>query len=196
MKVSELILETLPVGDLQCNFTILGDPVSRKAIVWDPGGDAEMLIEPLVKLDLQVKLFTHTHAHLDHFLASTKLKEATGQNWHCTVTICFFGTCWMIIAGCSEFLLKKLLHWINGWKMKSKLRWNVLRSRLFIRQGTRPVPCFFVWKAKAVDCRWDSFPGLNCPYRFIGRWLSVDWEIHSGKLYRLDEDISVINGFG
>jgi hydroxyacylglutathione hydrolase len=74
MKVSELIVETLPVGQLQCNFTILGDPVSRKAIVVDPRGDAEMLIEPLVKLDLLVKLIIHTHAHLDHFLASAKLK--------------------------------------------------------------------------------------------------------------------------
>ena len=78
MNVPELILETLPVGHLQCNCTILGDPVSRKAIVVDPGGDAEMLIERLVELDLQVERIIHTHAHLDHFLASGKMKEATG----------------------------------------------------------------------------------------------------------------------
>ncbi|MDG1176939.1 MAG: MBL fold metallo-hydrolase [SAR324 cluster bacterium] len=78
MNVPELIVETLPVGHLQCNCTILGDPVSRKAIVVDPGGDAEMLIERLVELDLQVERIIHTHAHLDHFLASGKMKEATG----------------------------------------------------------------------------------------------------------------------
>ncbi len=78
MNVPELIVETLPVGYLQCNCTILGDPVSRKAIVVDPGGDAEMLIERLVELDLQVERIIHTHAHLDHFLASGKMKEATG----------------------------------------------------------------------------------------------------------------------
>ena len=78
MTVPELIVETLPVGHLQCNCTILGDPVSRKAIVVDPGGDAEMLIERLVELDLQVERIIHTHAHLDHFLASGKMKEATG----------------------------------------------------------------------------------------------------------------------
>ena len=78
MNVPELILETLPVGHLQCNCTILGDPVSRKAIVVDPGGDAEMLIERLVELDLHVERIIHTHAHLDHFLASGKMKEATG----------------------------------------------------------------------------------------------------------------------
>ena len=78
MNVPELIVETLPVGHLQCNCTILGDPVSRKAIVVDPGGDAEILIERLVELDLQVERIIHTHAHLDHFLASGKMKEATG----------------------------------------------------------------------------------------------------------------------
>ena len=44
MKVAELTVEILPVGHLQCNCTIVGDPVSRKAIVVDPGGDAELLI--------------------------------------------------------------------------------------------------------------------------------------------------------
>jgi hydroxyacylglutathione hydrolase len=79
MKVSELIVETLPVAHLQCNCTILGDPVSWKAIMVDPGGDAELLIERLLELDLQVERIIKTHAHLDHFLATGKLKEATGS---------------------------------------------------------------------------------------------------------------------
>ncbi len=32
-----LIRETFPVGPLQCNCTIIGDPVTKKAIVVDPG---------------------------------------------------------------------------------------------------------------------------------------------------------------
>ncbi|MBC8258154.1 MAG: MBL fold metallo-hydrolase [SAR324 cluster bacterium] len=80
MSETNLIVETLPVGPLQCNCTILGDTVSRKAIVVDPGGDAEILLERLLELDLQVEQIIHTHAHLDHFLASGKMKEATGAN--------------------------------------------------------------------------------------------------------------------
>jgi len=76
MTVPELIVETLAVGHIQCNCTILGDPVSRKAIVVDPGGDAEMLIARLVELDLQVERIIHTHAHLDHFLASGKIERS------------------------------------------------------------------------------------------------------------------------
>ena len=32
-----LIRETFPVGPLQCNCTLIGDPISKKAIVVDPG---------------------------------------------------------------------------------------------------------------------------------------------------------------
>ena len=78
MNDADIIVETIPVGPLQCNCTILGDLVSRKAIVVDPGGDSEILLERLVELNLQVERIIHTHAHLDHFLASGKMKEATG----------------------------------------------------------------------------------------------------------------------
>jgi len=51
MNDADIIVETIPVGPLQCNCTILGDLVSRKAIVVDPGGDAEILLERLVELE-------------------------------------------------------------------------------------------------------------------------------------------------
>ncbi len=73
-----LLIKTLPVGPLQCNCTILGDRVSKNAVVIDPGGDAERLLALLAELELRVVRIIHTHAHLDHFLASGKMKEATG----------------------------------------------------------------------------------------------------------------------
>ena len=60
MNDADIIVETIPVGPLQCNCTILGDLVSRKAIVVDPGGDAEILLERLVELNLQVERIIHT----------------------------------------------------------------------------------------------------------------------------------------
>ena len=44
-----LIRETFPVGPLQCNCTIIGDPVTNKAIVVDPGGDHELILARLEK---------------------------------------------------------------------------------------------------------------------------------------------------
>ena len=44
-----LIRETFPVGPLQCNCTIIGDPVTKKAIVVDPGGDHELILARLLR---------------------------------------------------------------------------------------------------------------------------------------------------
>ena len=36
-----MIVETFPVGLLQCNCTIVGDETSREAMVIDPGDDPD-----------------------------------------------------------------------------------------------------------------------------------------------------------
>ncbi|MFT0212331.1 MBL fold metallo-hydrolase [Pseudomonas sp. F1_0610] len=77
-----LIRETFPVGPLQCNCTIIGDPLTKKAIVVDPGGDHELILARLDQLGLKVVSIIHTHAHLDHFLASGLMKEKTGASLH------------------------------------------------------------------------------------------------------------------
>ena len=74
----KLIHEWFPVGPLQCNCSIIGDPLSRKALVVDPGGDADRILDSLRRHDLQLTGIIHTHAHLDHILASGTLREATG----------------------------------------------------------------------------------------------------------------------
>lgn len=77
---AQIIRQTFPVGPLQCNCTIIGDPVTRKAFVVDPGGDAQMILAKLQALDLRVVALIHTHAHLDHVLASGELKKVTGAD--------------------------------------------------------------------------------------------------------------------
>ncbi|MBQ47907.1 MAG: MBL fold metallo-hydrolase [Zetaproteobacteria bacterium] len=78
IKATNIIRETFPVGPLQCNCTILGNKTTGKAIVVDPGGNIDQIMATLQKHKLKVIQILHTHAHLDHFLASGKLKELTG----------------------------------------------------------------------------------------------------------------------
>ena len=82
MVASKIIFESFPVGPLQCNCSIIGDPLSKKAIVIDPGGDVDRIILTLDKYDLILVDIIHTHAHLDHILASGILKESTGAKIH------------------------------------------------------------------------------------------------------------------
>jgi len=78
MSEEKLIRKSFPVGPLQCNCSIIGEPISKLALVVDPGGDAQLILDLLNRLELKVVAIIHTHAHLDHFLASAEIKKATG----------------------------------------------------------------------------------------------------------------------
>ena len=72
-----MILETFPVGHLQCNCTVLGDETSHEAIVIDPGGDPDHILSILDKHGLQLKQIVCTHTHIDHVAAIFELQERT-----------------------------------------------------------------------------------------------------------------------
>jgi len=73
----ELIHEILPVGMLQCNCSIIGDPETREAIVLDPGDEVEKILVLIAKHHLKVMAIVSTHAHIDHVGGLKKLHDAT-----------------------------------------------------------------------------------------------------------------------
>jgi hydroxyacylglutathione hydrolase len=73
-----MIHEIFPVGPLQCNCSVIGDPTTREAIVIDPGDDIERVIAALDKHKLTVKQIVITHAHIDHVGGAMRLKKLTG----------------------------------------------------------------------------------------------------------------------
>lgn len=73
-----MIHEVLPVGQLGCNCSILGDPETAEAIVVDPGDDISEIEAILSKHGLFVKAILITHAHIDHIGGAAKLKASTG----------------------------------------------------------------------------------------------------------------------
>jgi hydroxyacylglutathione hydrolase len=74
----ELIYINVPVGMLQCNCSILGDPKTREAIVVDPGDEVERILGLLGRYKLTVKAIISTHAHIDHVGGLAKLHQYTG----------------------------------------------------------------------------------------------------------------------
>ncbi len=73
-----LIHEILPVGLLQCNCHIVGDPQTLEAIVIDPGDEPARILEVIARHRLKVTAIVVTHAHIDHVIGLRRLHDATG----------------------------------------------------------------------------------------------------------------------
>jgi glyoxylase-like metal-dependent hydrolase (beta-lactamase superfamily II) len=69
-------IETLNVGPLQCCCYVVFNEQSLEAIVIDPGGDAEIIIDYIKKNKLKPVLLINTHGHGDHIGGNLELKEA------------------------------------------------------------------------------------------------------------------------
>src|SRR5258708_23332221 len=69
---------SIPVGILQCNCSISGDPGTREALVVDPGDEVSRILELLGRHRLTVKGIVSTHAHIDHVGGLSKLHKYTG----------------------------------------------------------------------------------------------------------------------
>jgi len=74
----EMIYLKIPVGMLQCNCSIIGDPRTLEAIVVDPGDEIERILGLIGRYKLKVKAIVSTHAHIDHVGGLAKLYQYTG----------------------------------------------------------------------------------------------------------------------
>jgi hydroxyacylglutathione hydrolase len=74
----KLIHEVIPVGMLQCNCSILGDPATGEAIVVDPGDEPEKILEILKRHGLKARAIVSTHTHIDHVGGLALLHRVTG----------------------------------------------------------------------------------------------------------------------
>ena len=197
MNNADIIVETIPVGPLQCNCTILGDLLSRKAIVVDPGGDAEILLERLVELNLQVERIIHTHAHLDHFLASGKMKEATGAKlalhredlflWDMLEDQCrMFGIPFEPVPPPDQWL-----------ENEEEIDLNDLQGKALHTPGHTPGSMCFLFESQKILIAGDTlFQGsIGRTDLWGGDFKKIEKSIQE-KLYTLDEETSVITGHG
>ncbi len=197
MNDADIIVETIPVGPLQCNCTILGDVVSRKAIVVDPGGDAELLLERLVELNLQVERIIHTHAHLDHFLASGKMKEATGAKLALHREDLFLWD--MLEDQCRMFGIPfepppPPDQWLEN---EEEIDLNDLQGKALHTPGHTPGSMCFLFESQKLLIAGDTlFQGsIGRTDLWGGDFKKIEKSIQE-KLYTLDEETSVITGHG
>lgn len=74
------LIETVSAGFFQTNVYILGDKITKDAVIIDPGDEADLIISLLKKSGFNLKYILLTHGHIDHVGAVKVLKDATGAN--------------------------------------------------------------------------------------------------------------------
>jgi len=70
MKISCLM-----VGPLEANCYLLADEAGEAAVIVDPGGDADLIVEHCENEGLEPVAIVCTHAHADHIAGVPALKE-------------------------------------------------------------------------------------------------------------------------
>lgn len=71
------IVVSQAVGILGCNMSIIADPVSLEAVLVDPGGNPEDIINLIRTRGFKIIRILITHAHLDHILACNEIESFT-----------------------------------------------------------------------------------------------------------------------
>jgi len=77
-----MILETFPVGMLQCNCSVFGDESTGEALVIDPGDEIERVVAVVRRHGLRITMIVVTHAHIDHIGGAKQLRDLTGAPVH------------------------------------------------------------------------------------------------------------------
>ena len=73
-----MIVRQLRVGTMDVFTYILGCEATKEAVVIDPGGEVDRIIEEARREGLQIKYILNTHGHWDHTTGNDRLKMLTG----------------------------------------------------------------------------------------------------------------------
>lgn len=73
-----MLLDVFPVGPIQANCVLLGDPTAGVLAVIDPGEEAPRILERIEASGLEPALILHTHGHLDHAGGTAELAQRLG----------------------------------------------------------------------------------------------------------------------
>ena len=73
-----MIIKELTVGPIMANCYIVGCEETQKAVIVDPGDEAERILHNLAESNLTAEYIIDTHGHFDHVGANRKVKAATG----------------------------------------------------------------------------------------------------------------------
>lgn len=73
-----MILIRIPLFEWGVNSYLIGDETTHKALVIDPGGEPERILNEAQEASLEIVQIVNTHGHGDHIGANAAMMQATG----------------------------------------------------------------------------------------------------------------------
>ena len=70
-----MILKSVAVGAYQENTYFLIDEITKEAVIFDPGAEAELIFNIIERLNIKPKMILLTHGHFDHVGAVREVKN-------------------------------------------------------------------------------------------------------------------------
>ena len=70
-----MILKSVAVGAYQENTYFLIDEITKEAVIFDPGAQAELIFNIIERLNIKPKMILLTHGHFDHVGAVKEIKN-------------------------------------------------------------------------------------------------------------------------
>jgi glyoxylase-like metal-dependent hydrolase (beta-lactamase superfamily II) len=70
--------DCLVVGPIETNCYFLYDEETRDCLIFDPGYEAERIIDIVQKKEFNVKAILLTHGHFDHIMAAERVRKEIG----------------------------------------------------------------------------------------------------------------------
>jgi len=192
-----LLLETIRVGALECNCSILGCPDTKEGVVVDPGGEPERILEIVRHYDLSVRWIIHTHAHLDHIASTRDVAEATGATIALHPGDLFLYDGFLVQAAMFGWQVRPVLPVQHQLTDGEEIAFGKQSAEVVHTPGHTPGSCCFQLARESLLLAGDTLF-----QRSIGRtdlpggdYPTIERSIRE-RIYTLDPDTRVIPGHG
>jgi glyoxylase-like metal-dependent hydrolase (beta-lactamase superfamily II) len=73
-----MVVKQMQIGSFAVFAYLVGSKATGEALVIDPAGDQERIVQEAEKKGLRITTIVNTHSHVDHVMGNKRMKELTG----------------------------------------------------------------------------------------------------------------------